>query len=130
MGVRRQSDATQITVSPEQNTSDLVFNVPRQQTFAITGTVATSNNSALRANTMVILVSADGSFLGPMSAAEVSSDGSFAIPKVLPARYIALVEVESDSRDSEHSKWSTIKTELIVDRNPEHLALTLIPEHK
>jgi len=117
------ADAERVEVKMNRIAPDILFRIPPQQTFSVTGKIATSDNSPLPPNTKAILLTADA-FVGPMYGQEVSRDGSFAIPKVLPGKYWALLDVESESSEV---KWSTIKTEVVVGGDVQDLSLTLIP---
>ena len=75
-------------------------------------------------NARVVLLTADGSFLGPAYAQDVSSDATFNIQTVLPGTYWALVDVDADSGQV---RWSTVKTEVVVSGDIDHLSLSLIP---
>jgi len=124
-GVTQREHAAHIHVGIGQDSANLVFKIPAQELFSVAGAVSSPNNSPLPANTKVILIAADGSFVGPAYGQDVSTNGSFVIPAVLPGKYWALLDV--DSADSENTKWSAIKTELTVTGSIDHLSLTLIP---
>lgn len=124
-GVLEFGDADRIEVKANHNAPDLLFKIPPQQTFSFAGRVATSDNSPLPPNTKVVLLTTDDSFLGPMYGQDVAPDGTFFVPKVLPGRYWALLDVESESS---HVKWSTIKTAVVVSGDVQNLLLTLIPK--
>ena len=124
-GTGDPDSVAEITVNSGQNISDLIFRIPVEQTFSVSGVVSLSNNSKVPDNTKVILLSADRPFQGPAYRQDVSSDGTFILPRVLPGKYWAFLDVDSDS-DSSDTKWSTIKSELLVDGNVDHLLLSLI----
>ncbi len=57
-GVTDLSEATAIDISPGHPPSDLVFNIPAQATFSVSGTVSNSDNPRLPAKVTVMLMSA------------------------------------------------------------------------
>ena len=121
-GVAKSSEVTAIEVKSSQANSELVFNVPPQPTFSVSGTVHASNKSALPAECKVALLSADPlSFLLAYTQ-NVAPSGSFEFPQVLPGKYWAFVTVDSDAP----SKWLTKKAEVNVDVTVVNLSLELI----
>lgn len=126
-GVMSVSQATPIVIKPGQSSPDIVFTIPTQQTFSVAGVVSTPNNSHQPAETKVILISADQPFLALAYAQDVAPDGTFLFSRVLPGRYWAFVDVDSDSTDSGRPKWLTRKTELVIDGNVSHFSVPLIP---
>lgn len=126
-GVVNVSQATSIVIRSDQTSPDIVFKIPFQPTFSVSGVISTPNNSHLPANIKVMLISADQPFLALAYAQDVALAGTFSFPRVLPGRYWSFVDVDSDSGDSGRSKWLTRKTELLIDGNLAHLSLTLIP---
>jgi len=121
-GVTRSSKAQLIEVMSGQTNPRLVFNVPAQPTFSVSGSVHVSDKSALPAGSKVILFSADPlSFLSAYSQ-DVAQDGSFEFPQILPAKYWALVVTDSDGA----SKWLARKVEVDVDVRTTNLSLELI----
>ncbi len=124
-GTGEPDSADEITVNSGQNISDLIFRIPVQQAFSVSGVISLSDDSRLPNNTKVILLSADRPFQGPAYGQDVSSDGTFILPRVLPGKYWAFLDVDSDS-DSSKTKWSTIKSELLVDGNIDRVSLSLI----
>ena len=127
-GVTRISDATPITIRPAQSISNLIFKIPPQPIFSVTGSVATSNDSRLPAEAKVILISADQPFFSLFYSQDVLPNGTFQFSRVLPGKYWAFVDVDSDSgRSDSKSSWSTRKTEVIVQGDVGQLSLTIIP---
>jgi len=122
-GTEEPSSAAEITLDSGKNISDLIFRIPVQQTFSVSGMVSLSDNSSVPDNTKVILLSADLPFQGPAYGQDVASDGTFTLPTVLPGRYWAFLDLDSDS---DSSRWSTIKSELLVDGNVDRVLLSLI----
>jgi hypothetical protein len=121
-GVTKSSEAEAIQVTSGQANSQLVFNVPTQPTFSVSGNVLVSNKSALPAESKVILLSADPlSFLQTYSQ-DIAPIGSFEFPQVLPGKYWSFVVVNSDGA----SKWLTRKLEVDVDVRTTNLSLELI----
>jgi len=124
-GTVQAADATEITVNPGEIVSDVIFKIPVQETFSVSGVVSLSDNSPLPANLKIILISSDQPFQGPVYGEDVAQNGAFVFPRVLPGRYWALSDVNTDA-DSGNAKWSTIKTELVVNGNVDHTSLLLI----
>lgn len=121
-GVAKSSEATAIEVKSGHANSQLVFNVPPQPTFSVSGNVLASNKSALPAECKVVLLSADPlSFLSAYTQ-NVAPSGSFDFPQVLPGKYWAFVAVDSDTA----SNWQTRKVEVNVDVRVANLSLELI----
>jgi len=121
-GVAKSSEATAIEVKSDHANSELVFNVPPQPTFSVSGTVRTSNKSALPAECKVALWSADPlSFLLAYTQ-DVAPSGTFDFPQVLPGKYWVFVTVDSDAA----SNWLTRKVEVDVDVRVANLSLELI----
>jgi hypothetical protein len=121
-GVTKFSDAEPMTVTSGQVNSNLVFNVPTQPTFSVSGTVLVPNKAAMPEQSKVILLSADPlSFLQAYSQ-DIAPNGSFEFSQVLPGKYWAFVVTDSDGA----SKWLTRKVEVIVDVRTTNLSLELI----
>lgn len=121
-GVSRSSEAEQVEVRSAQANSPIVFNIPSQPTFSVSGTVLVSNKSALPVDSKVILLNADPlSFLQAYSQ-EIAPTGSFNFAQVLPGKYWVFVAVESDFA----SKWLTRKLEMDVNASTTNLSLELI----
>ncbi len=127
-GVMRASEATAIVIkSGEPSPTNIVFKVPSERTFSVAGVVSTPNNFHQPAGTRVILISTDRPFLLLDYAQDVAPDGSFLFPRVLPGRYLGFIDVDSDFGDWGRPKWSTRKTELVIDGNVSNFSLSLIP---
>jgi len=119
-GVTNLSDATAIEIIPGRTPSDLVFNIPAQATFSVSGTVSSSDNPKLPAELKVMLISASQPLLA--YTADAATNGSFVFNQVLPGEYWAIVTVDANVE----SKWSTRKARVEVDGNIAHLPLELI----
>ena len=117
-------------VSSGLNTADLVFKILAKRHFRSPAGCQVRITLICQQKTTVILLSAEGRFLAALYGAKVSSDGKFTLCRVLPGKYFALVDVDSDAQDAERSPWLTRKTELVVNRNGENLALELIARHQ
>jgi hypothetical protein len=118
-GVSDLSEASAIVI-PGHTPSDLVFNIPAQATFSVSGTVSNSDNPQLPAKVKVMLMSASQPLLAYM--ANVAASGSFVFNQVLPGEYWAIVTVDA----SVESKWSTRKAGVEVVGDITHLSLELI----
>jgi len=119
-GVTDPSEATAIEIIPGHNPSDLVFNIPAQATFSVSGTVSNSDNPQLPAAVRVMLMSASQPL--PAYTANAATSGSFVFNQVLPGEYRAIVTVDP----SVESKWSTRKARVEVVGDITHLSLELI----
>jgi hypothetical protein len=119
-GVTSQSEATAIEIIPGHTPSDLVFKIPAQATFSVSGTASSSDNPQLPAEVKVMLISASQPLLA--YAADAATSGSFLFNQVLPGEYWAIVTVDANVE----SKWSTRKAWVEVDGNVAHLSLELI----
>ncbi len=119
-GVTDPSEATAIEIIPGHNPSDLVFNIPAQATFSVSGTVSNSDNPQLPAAVRVMLMSASQPL--PAYTANAATSGSFVFNQVLPGEYRAIVSVDP----SVESKWSTRKARVEVVGDITHLSLELI----
>jgi putative intracellular protease/amidase len=121
-GVAKSLEATAIEVKSGQANPELVFNVPPQPTFSISGKVLASDKSGLPAECRVTLLNADPlSFLLGYTR-NIASSGSFDFSQVLPGRYWAFATVDSDAASS----WLTRKVEVDVDERVANLSLELI----
>jgi hypothetical protein len=105
---------------PGHTPSDLVFNIPAQATFSVSGTVSNSDNPQLPAKVKVMLMSASQPLLA--YTADTATSGSFVFNQVLPGEYWAIVTVDA----SVESKWSTRKARVEVGGDITHLSLELI----
>jgi len=119
-GVTNLSEATAIEIMPGDNPSGLVFNIPAQATFSVSGTVSSSDKRQLPAEVKVVLISASQPLLA--YTADAVSSGSYVFNQVLPGEYWAIVTVDANVE----SKWSTRKAWVEVDGNVAHLSLELI----
>jgi len=119
-GVTDLSEATPINVIPGHTASDLVFNIPAQATFSVSGTVSNSDNNQLPAEVKVMLMSASQPLLA--YTADAATSGSFVFNRVLSGEYWAVVTVDA----SVESKWSTRKAQVEVVGDITHLSLELI----
>jgi hypothetical protein len=121
-GVAKSSEATTIDVKSGQADSELVFNVPPQPTFSVSGNVLVSNKSALPPECKVALLSADPFSFALAYTQDVAPSGSFNFPQVLPGKYWVFVAVDSDAA----SHWLTRKVEMEVVVTVANLSLELI----
>ncbi len=119
-GVTDPSEATAIKIIPGRRPPDLVFDIPAQATFSVSGTVSNSDNPQLRAAVRVMLMSASQPLLAYTT--EAATSGSFAFNNVLPGEYWAIVTVDP----SVESKWSTRKARVEVVGDTTCLSLELI----
>jgi hypothetical protein len=119
-GVAKSVEATAIEVQAGQANPELVFNVPPQPTFSVSGTVRLSTRLALPAECKVALLSAESFSLA--YSQDITPQGSFDFPHVLPGKYLAFVMVDSDAASS----WLTRKAEVDVETNVANLSLDLI----
>ena len=86
-GVTDLSEATPIVI-PGHTPSDLVFNIPAQATFSVSGTVSNSDNLQLPAEVKVMLMRASQPLLA--YTADAAPSGSFVFNQVLPGEYWAI----------------------------------------
>jgi|HubBroStandDraft_6_1064221.scaffolds.fasta_scaffold350867_1 hypothetical protein len=119
-GVTDPSEATAIEIIPGHPPPDLVFKIPAQATFSVSGTVSSSDHPQLPAAVRVILMSASQPLLA--YTADAATNGSFVFNNVLPGEYWATVTVDP----SVESKWSTRKAQVEVVGDTTHLSLELI----
>ena len=118
-GVSDLSQATAIHVIPGHAPSDLVFDIPAQATFSVSGTVSNSDNQ-LPAEVKVMLISSSQPLL--VYTSDAATSGSFVFDQVLPGEYWAVVTVAPGIE----SKWSTRKSRVEVVGDTTHLSLELI----
>jgi hypothetical protein len=123
-GVMKSSEATAIDVIEGQSNPELIFNIPIQPGFSVSGTVLMSKQSALPNGSKVILWSAEPLSFQLAYSQDVSPNGSFDFAQVLPGKYWAFVTVDSDAP----SKWLTRKVEVNVDVRVANLSLELITD--
>ena len=119
-GVTDPSEATAIEIIPGHTQPDLVFNIPAQATFSVSGTVSNSDHPHLPAAVRVVLMSASQPLLA--YTADAATNGSFVFNNVLPGEYWAIVTVDP----SVESKWSTRKAQVEVVGDTAQLSLELI----
>ena len=121
-GVVESSQAGTVEVKSGQANSELVFTVPPQPTFSVSGTVHASPKSALPAACKVALMSTNPLSFALTYAQDVAPDGSFDFQQVLPGTYWAVVAIDSD----DGSNWLTRKAQVEVDATVANLSLELI----
>ncbi len=119
-GVTDVSEASTIDIIPGHTPSDLLFNIPAQTRFSVSGTVSNSDSPQLPAAVKVMLMST----IQPLLAytADAATTGSFVFNQVLPGEYWAIVTVDARVE----SKWSTRKARVEVVGDIPHLSLELI----
>jgi hypothetical protein len=118
-GVTDPAEATAIVI-PGHTPSDLVFNIPAQATFSVSGKVSNSLNPELPDKVKVMLMSASQPLLA--YTADAATIGSFVFNQVLPGEYWAIVTVDAGVE----SKWSTRKALVEVGGDITQLPLELI----
>jgi hypothetical protein len=123
-GVTKFSDAKTIALKNGQQIENLLLNVPFQPSYSVSGSVAMPAVSNAQIQPKVLLISTGSFLLNLGYAADLSPDGSFQLPHVLPGKYWAIVSVDADDK----AKWLTTKVALDVDNNISDLTLTLIPK--
>lgn len=121
-GVTDPSEATAIVISGH-TPSDLVFNIPAQATFSVSGTVSNSDNAQLPAKVKLMLMSVSQPLLA--HTADTAASGSFVFSQVLPGEYWAIVTVDA----SVESEWSTRKALVEVGGDITQLSLELIANY-
>jgi hypothetical protein len=121
-GVAKSSEATAVDVTSGDTDPKLIFNIPPQPTFSVSGTVLVPSRSAMPAECKVLLLSVDPRSFLLAYAQEVSPSGHFDFPQVLPGKYWAFVTVDSEAA----SKWLTRKAEVDVEASAANLLLELI----
>jgi hypothetical protein len=121
-GVTKPSEATEIDVIAGQFNPELMFKIPIQPAFSVSGSVLVSKESALPDGCKVILWGAEPLSFHLAYSQNVSPGGSFDFAKVLPGRYWAFVSVDSDTS----STWLTRKAEVNVNVRVTNLTLELI----
>ncbi len=123
-GVTKPSEATAIDVIEGQSNPELIFNIPTQTGFSVSGTVLMSKQSGLPNGSKVILWSAEPLLSQLAYSQDVSPNGSFDFAQVLPGKYWAFVTVDSDAP----LQWLTRKVEVNVDVRVANLSLELIAD--
>jgi len=124
-GVSKLSEAKAVEISAGQPTSHVLFKVNPQKTYTVSGKISDFSKGQRQAQPKVLLLSADRFLLALSYEQEVATDGKFTFPQVLPGKYWAIVDVESNT--GSNTRWSTKKVEVDVDGNVRDLALELIP---
>jgi hypothetical protein len=120
-GVTKLSDAKTVAVERGQQVDNLLLKVPFQPTYSVSGTVAAPEKFDAELQPEIVLLNAEQVFLGLTYRQDLSPNGSFSFPNVLPGKYWAIVMVEA----GDSSKWFTKKVEVDVDNNVSGLSLTL-----
>jgi hypothetical protein len=120
-GVAKFSEAETVALKSGQQIENLLLKVPIQASYSVSGTVAAFDKSFADLQPKVALLRAGQIFLGLNYRQDLSPNGSFTFPNVLPGKYWAIVMVET----GENSKWFTKKVEVDVDNNVSGLSLTL-----
>jgi hypothetical protein len=90
-GVTQWSEATAIDIAPGHTPSDLLFDIPGQATFSVSGTVSNSDNPQLPAGVKVMVMRASQSLRA--HTAEATTSRSFVFNQVLPGEFWASVTV-------------------------------------
>jgi len=121
-GVVKSSEADAVEIKSGQANSELVFTVPAQPTFSVSGTVHASHKSALPTECKVALMSTEPSSLALTYTQDVAPNGSFDFQQVLPGKYWAFVAIDSDAA----SNWLTRKAQVDVAVTVANLSLELI----
>ena len=124
-GVVNEADATTVEITPTRLQANLTFNVPLQQTYSVSGAVSSAGDSALLAESKVILFSVSQPALSLAYGQDVEQNGSFTFPRVLPGEYWAVASVDGSGA----GKWWTRKVKVTVGGNIVDLALQLMPYH-
>lgn len=124
-GVVDASQATTITVTSGRSYPDLVFRIPSQSTFSVTGAVTTPNGSPLPPGVRVMLLHAGPPVLAVVYDQDIAQEGKFSFTKVLPGRYWAFAVCDFDSAESGKAKWWTWKTELQIDGPVSNVSLVI-----
>jgi len=121
-GTTESSEPDAIVVKSGRTKSGLVFNIPYQPKFSISGNIYISNKSPIPPDTKIYLLNANLlSFLVAYSQ-DVDPKGSFYFPRVLPGKYWAFVGVNSDQAPN----WVTRKAEVEVNATVTGLSLELL----
>jgi hypothetical protein len=121
-GVTKFSDAKTIAIKSGQQVEGLLLNVPFQLSYSVSGTVAAFDKSFANLRPRVVLLKEDQIYVGLNYRQDLSSDGTFAFPRVLPGKYWAIIAVDGDDA----SKWFTTKVAVDVGNNVSGLSLTLV----
>jgi hypothetical protein len=121
-GVTHLSDAKAISVERGQQIGNVLLKVPFQPSYSVSGSVAAFDKSSVVLRPKVALLNAEYLQMGLVYSQDLSPDGTFEFPRVLPGKYWAVVMVDGDDA----SKWFTTKVGVEVDNNVSGLALTLV----
>jgi hypothetical protein len=121
-GVTKFSDAKTIILKNGQPIDNLLLEVPFQPSYSVSGSVSTASIPSAQIQPKVLLVRAGQLLLRLGYVVELSPDGSFLFPRVLPGKYWAIVSVDGD----DNAKWFTTKVEVDVENDVSGLSLTLI----
>jgi len=120
-GTTKLSEAKAIAVERGQQVENLLLKVPFQPLYSVSGTLADFDKSNAELQPKVLLFNAEQVFVGLIYRQDLSPNGSFKFPHVLPGKYWAIVIVDAD----DNSKWFTTKVAVDVDNNVSGLSLTL-----
>lgn len=122
-GTVDSSGASTVEIETGQFRSDLVFNIPSQPSFPLSGTVVTPNNVVLPPECSVFLFNVDRlSFLVSYTV-NVGPKGAFAFRRVLPGKYWAFVGIDDPNAAP---NWLTRKTLVEVNAAINNLSLQLV----
>jgi hypothetical protein len=121
-GATKFSDAKAIAIKSGQQVEDLLLKVPFQPSYSVSGAVAAFDKSLLAFRPKVVLLKEDQIYLRLNYRQDLSPDGTFAFPHVLPGRYWAIIAVDG----ADASKWFTTKVAVDVDSHVSGVSLTLV----
>jgi hypothetical protein len=121
-GATKISDAKAIAIGSGQQVEDLLLKVPFQPSYSVSGAVAAFEKSFAGLRPKVILLKEDQIYFGLNYWQDLTPDGTFAFPHVLPGRYWAIITVDG----ADTSKWFTTKVAVDVESNVSGLSLTLV----
>jgi len=122
--VTNLADATKIEVGPGQQIQNVLIKVPFQPLYSVKGAIVPFDKANLELKPKVLLIDPEQVSFATLYAGDVSPDGSFEFPGVLPGKYWAIVNIESVS----DSQWLTRKASVEVDGNVSGVSLTLVPK--
>ena len=127
-GVEDPNQATPIEVSAGTSQAGIIFNEPKQKTYAVRGFISTNDRSQLaQGNVSIALIRADGLMYPSPYVESVDFRSDLPLPRikyfqfehVLPGKYIALASVDS-------SGWFMKKVEVTVATHMKFISLELI----
>jgi hypothetical protein len=121
-GVTRLADARTISIERGQQIENLLLKVPFQPFYSVSGRVAAFDKAYAELQPKVALFNAEYIQVGLIYSQDLSLDGIFEFPHILPGKYLAIVTVDGDDA----SKWFTTKVAVDVDNNVSGLSLTLV----